>query len=91
MTFQGWYKFYFFFVPSGRIGPPKLVITKKEDQIIVDIFHPLITVNENEPQAIYDDENTCYTFTYNVFVRINGSEVCFYFIFFKMEIFLLLA
>ncbi|KAJ8797340.1 hypothetical protein J1605_017568 [Eschrichtius robustus] len=64
----------FILCKEGKIGPPKLGIRKKEDQIIVDIFHPLITVNENEPEAIYDDENTCYTFTYNVFVRINGSE-----------------
>ncbi|XP_057594897.1 interferon gamma receptor 1 isoform X2 [Hippopotamus amphibius kiboko] len=59
---------------EGKIGPPKLGIRKKEDQIIVDIFHPSITVNGNEAEAIYDDENACYTFTYNVFVRINGSE-----------------
>ncbi|XP_014417908.2 interferon gamma receptor 1 isoform X1 [Camelus ferus] len=58
----------------GKIGPPKLDIRKKEDQIIVDIFHPFITENGNEPELVYDDENSCYTFTYNVFVRINGSE-----------------
>lgn len=69
---------YFFFVlhPPGKVGPPKLGIRKKENQIIVDIFHPLITVNGKEPEAMYDDENACYTFTYTVFVSVNGSEVC---------------
>lgn len=67
---------FLFPTPQGRIGPPKLGIRKKENQIIVDIFHPLITVNGKEPEPMYDDENTCYTFTYHVFDDVNRSEVC---------------
>ncbi|XP_020737714.2 interferon gamma receptor 1 isoform X1 [Odocoileus virginianus] len=64
----------FILCKEGKVGPPKLGIRKKENQITVDIFHPLITVNGKEPEAMYDDENACYTFTYTVFVSVNGSE-----------------
>ncbi|XP_005684864.3 PREDICTED: interferon gamma receptor 1 isoform X2 [Capra hircus] len=64
----------FILCKEGKVGPPKLGIRKKENQIIVDIFHPLITVNGKEPEPMYDDENTCYTFTYHVFVSVNRSE-----------------
>ncbi|NP_001171378.1 interferon gamma receptor 1 precursor [Sus scrofa] len=65
----------FILCQQGKFGPPKLGIRKKEDQIIVDIFHPLITTNGNVPAVVDDDDdNNCYTFTYKVFVRINGSE-----------------
>lgn len=78
--------------PPGRIGPPKLGIRKKQDQIIIDIFHPLAVINGKEPEAIYDEENNCHMFMYNVYVRINGSDVCISIsFFFKTEIFLLLA
>lgn len=92
VTFQGQYKVCFFFVPLGKFGPPKLGIRKKEDQIIVDIFHPLITTNGNVPAVVDDDDdNNCYTFTYKVFVRINRSEVCLSISSFKTENFLGLA
>lgn len=62
-------------MPTREIWTPKLGIRKKEDQIIVDIFHPLITTNGNVPAVVDDDDdNNCYTFTYKVFVRINRSE-----------------
>ncbi|KAF5920076.1 hypothetical protein HPG69_014444 [Diceros bicornis minor] len=59
---------------QGKVGPPKLDIRKKEDQIMIDIFHPLIGVKGFEPEAMYDEESTCYMFTYKVYVRINGSS-----------------
>nr|XP_017536791.1 interferon gamma receptor 1 isoform X2 [Manis javanica] len=64
----------FILCQQGRIGPPKLGIRKKQDQIIIDIFHPLAVINGKEPEAIYDEENNCHMFMYNVYVRINGSD-----------------
>lgn len=59
----------------GKFGPPNASIRQKEDEIIINIYHPL-AVDGNEPEAIYDEENSCSIFVYNVYVRINGSEVC---------------
>ncbi|XP_011354465.1 interferon gamma receptor 1 isoform X1 [Pteropus medius] len=64
----------FILCKQGEVGPPKLDIRQKEDHIIIDIYHPLVIVNEKELGVIYDEETTCYTFMYNVCVRINGSE-----------------
>ncbi|ELK09683.1 Interferon-gamma receptor alpha chain [Pteropus alecto] len=64
----------FILCKQGEVGPPKLDIRQKEDHIIIDIYHPLVIVNEKELGVIYDEETTCYTFMYNVYVRINGSE-----------------
>ncbi|KAK2499476.1 hypothetical protein MC885_018150 [Smutsia gigantea] len=64
----------FILCQQGRIGPPKLGIRKKQDQLIIDIFHPLAVINGKEPEAIYDEENNCHIFMYNVYVRINGSD-----------------
>lgn len=55
-----------------KIGPPKQNIRHKEDQLIIDIFDPVLTVNEEELENIYDK---CYMFTYKVYVRINGSLI----------------
>ncbi|XP_058163527.1 interferon gamma receptor 1 [Dasypus novemcinctus] len=62
---------------QGKIGPPKLDVRKKKDKIIVDIFHPLIIINGEAMKAIYDydDNSNCHNFNYDVYVRINGSEV----------------
>ncbi|XP_036901561.1 interferon gamma receptor 1 isoform X2 [Sturnira hondurensis] len=55
-----------------KIGPPKLRTRKKGDQVIVDIFHPLAS---NYEQELEDDEygGRCDTFTYNVYVTVNGT------------------
>uniref|UniRef100_K9IKH2 Interferon gamma receptor 1 n=1 Tax=Desmodus rotundus TaxID=9430 RepID=K9IKH2_DESRO len=53
-----------------KIGPPKLSTRKRGDQIIVDILHPLAF--EQELEDVYDGEH-CATFTYNVYVRVNGT------------------
>ncbi|XP_077000240.1 interferon gamma receptor 1 isoform X2 [Tamandua tetradactyla] len=61
---------------QGKVGPPRLDVRKKEDHIIVDIAHPLFSTNNEVTKDIYDYEyNDCYTFIYDVYVRINGSEV----------------
>uniref|UniRef100_A0A8C5Y566 Interferon gamma receptor 1 n=1 Tax=Microcebus murinus TaxID=30608 RepID=A0A8C5Y566_MICMU len=65
----------FILCQHGKVGPPKLAIRKKENQIIIDIFHPLIIVNGEEQGVMYDDENTCYTFMYKAIVTVNGSEI----------------
>ncbi|XP_012520616.1 PREDICTED: interferon gamma receptor 1 [Propithecus coquereli] len=65
----------FILCQHGKIGPPKLAIRKKENQIIIDIYHPLIIVNGEEQGAMYDDENACYTFMYSAYVTVNGSEI----------------
>uniref|UniRef100_A0A9L0SEZ3 Interferon gamma receptor 1 n=1 Tax=Equus caballus TaxID=9796 RepID=A0A9L0SEZ3_HORSE len=63
----------FILCQHGKIGPPKLDIRKKDDQIIIDISHPLFAVNGFDLEAMYDDENACYEFVYKVYVKINGS------------------
>ncbi|XP_028366114.1 interferon gamma receptor 1 [Phyllostomus discolor] len=55
-----------------KVGPPKLSIRKTEDQIIVDIFHPLASVHEQDLEEIYDG-GRCDIFTYNVYVKVNGT------------------
>lgn len=55
-----------------QVGPPKLSARKRGDQIIVDIFHPLTSVHEQELEDVYDEEG-CDIFTYNVYVRVNGT------------------
>ncbi|XP_036171877.1 interferon gamma receptor 1 isoform X1 [Myotis myotis] len=62
----------FILCQQGKVGPPNLHISHKEDQIIINIFHPLIMVNGTVLGTIYGDE-TCYTFMYKVHERINGS------------------
>ncbi|XP_016060404.1 PREDICTED: interferon gamma receptor 1, partial [Miniopterus natalensis] len=57
---------------KGKFGPPKLGIRHKEDRIIIDVFHPLIIVKEEVRGTMYHVSD-CYTFTYKVYVRINGS------------------
>lgn len=70
------YFFFVFFTANlGEVGPPKLDIRRKEDHIIIDIHHPLVIVNGEDLGVMYD-ESTCYAFTYDVYVRINGNEVC---------------
>uniref|UniRef100_A0A2R9AUN0 Interferon gamma receptor 1 n=1 Tax=Pan paniscus TaxID=9597 RepID=A0A2R9AUN0_PANPA len=60
---------------DGKIGPPKLDIRKEEKQIMIDIFHPSVFVNGDEQEVDYDPETTCYIRVYNVYVRMNGSEI----------------
>lgn len=63
-----------FLLTTGNIGPPAVGIRKMENQIIIDIFHPLTNISGREPVPIYD-ENNCHIFIYTVNLRINGSEV----------------
>ena len=60
---------------TGKIGPPALGIRKMENQIIIDLFHPLTAISGRQAVPIYD-ENNCHTFMYIVYMKINGSEVC---------------
>uniref|UniRef100_A0A8D2DN50 Interferon gamma receptor 1 n=1 Tax=Sciurus vulgaris TaxID=55149 RepID=A0A8D2DN50_SCIVU len=60
---------------QGKIGPPKLDIRKKEEHIIIDIFHPLIFIRGRKWVTLYDDEIGCYPLEYIVHVKINGSEM----------------
>lgn len=56
-----------------KVGPPKLSTRKRGDQIIVDIFHPLASsVHEQELEDMYDEDH-CDIFTYNVYVKVNGT------------------
>ncbi|KAK1338053.1 hypothetical protein QTO34_001161 [Cnephaeus nilssonii] len=64
----------FILCQHGKVGPPKLQISHKEDQIIINIFHPLIIINGEEQGAIYGEE-TCDTFMYKVYERINGGLI----------------
>ncbi|KAM5251309.1 LOW QUALITY PROTEIN: interferon gamma receptor 1-like [Hipposideros larvatus] len=57
---------------EGKVGPPNLDVRQEENQIIIDIFHPLVVVDGKELAAIYDEENTCYSFI--MYERISGSE-----------------
>ncbi|XP_030742686.2 interferon gamma receptor 1 [Echinops telfairi] len=67
----------FIICKDGKVGPPKLHIREKEDIIIIDIFHPLVIVNGTELGTVFASEDTCYSFTYNVNVKTNGSKaVC---------------
>nr|XP_025853682.1 interferon gamma receptor 1 [Vulpes vulpes] len=58
---------------QGKIGPPALGIRKMENQIIIDLFHPLTAISGRQAVPIYD-ENNCHTFMYTVYMKINGSE-----------------
>lgn len=51
---------------KGKVGPPGLDIGRKEDQLIVHIFHPKVNVSQ---ETMFGDGNTCYTFDYTVFVK----------------------
>ncbi|XP_003986655.1 interferon gamma receptor 1 [Felis catus] len=63
----------FILCKQGKIGPPELGIRNMEKHIIIDIFHPLAIISGMEPVAIYGEEN-CYSFKYEVHLRINGNE-----------------
>ncbi|KAM4866116.1 interferon gamma receptor 1 [Thomomys bottae] len=61
---------------QGEIGPPALNVRRKEDQIIADIFHPLVVVN-GQVQGVISEamyEGSCYTFDYKVYLRVSGSK-----------------
>ncbi|XP_004674182.1 PREDICTED: interferon gamma receptor 1 [Condylura cristata] len=57
---------------QGKIGPPTLDIRIKGGEVITDIFHPLSMINES--YALYDEENACYSFIYNVYVKVHENE-----------------
>ncbi|CAK6446629.1 unnamed protein product [Pipistrellus nathusii] len=63
----------FILCQQGKVGPPKLDISHKEDQLIINIFHPLIVVNGKELGFIFG-EDTCYT-NYQVYERINEGLI----------------
>ncbi|XP_006834774.1 PREDICTED: interferon gamma receptor 1 [Chrysochloris asiatica] len=60
---------------QGKIGPPKVDVKRQENQIIIDVFHPFIIINGKERTLFDYDEDACYNLIYDVYVRINGSEV----------------
>lgn len=51
---------------NGKVGPPGLDIRRKEDRLIVHIFHPEVSVSR---ETMFGDGSTCYTFDYTVFVK----------------------
>ncbi|XP_019588336.2 interferon gamma receptor 1 [Rhinolophus sinicus] len=63
----------FILCEEWKFGPPNVDIRQKEDEIVIDISHPLV-VDGKEPEAMYDEGDSCYIFVYDVYVRINGSE-----------------
>lgn len=64
---------YTFPFSPGKVGPPGLDIRRKEDQLIVHVFHPEVVVNGKSQGTMYGDGNTCYTFDYTVYVAHNRS------------------
>ncbi|XP_048210126.1 interferon gamma receptor 1 [Perognathus longimembris pacificus] len=66
----------FILCKQGEIGPPTLNVRRKEDEIIADIFHPLVEINEEVEGIMYEAmyEGSCHTFDYNVYLRVNGSK-----------------
>ncbi|XP_044533036.1 interferon gamma receptor 1 [Gracilinanus agilis] len=59
---------------QGKIGPPKLKVQMKDHQLIVDISHPLIIVENKKKGIVYDHyEDECSMFSYKVYWKINGS------------------
>ncbi|XP_066104280.1 interferon gamma receptor 1 [Saccopteryx bilineata] len=65
----------FILCQHGKIGPPEVDIRHKDDQIIIDILHPLVSENGEELEAECYEEISCYTYIYNLYVRINGSLI----------------
>lgn len=59
---------------NGKIGPPKVVIRREKDFVITDIFHPLRMINSEESEPIYDEEDSCYLFFYDVYVKTSENE-----------------
>ncbi|XP_028638438.1 interferon gamma receptor 1 [Grammomys surdaster] len=55
---------------KGKVGPPGLDIRRKEEQLVVHIFHPEVNVNG---ETMFGDGSTCYTFDYTVYVEHNRS------------------
>ncbi|KFO32231.1 interferon gamma receptor 1 [Fukomys damarensis] len=60
---------------EGKIGPPKLTVTQEEDHIIIDVIDPVVHLNGEGQEAMYD---ACYTLIYKVYVRENTSETIMY-------------
>ncbi|XP_029414010.1 interferon gamma receptor 1 isoform X2 [Nannospalax galili] len=59
---------------SGRkIGPPRVDIKRREEQVTVDIFHPEVIVNGEVLGIMFDDDSVCHTFDYRVYVRRNRT------------------
>ncbi|GAB1294941.1 Interferon gamma receptor 1 [Apodemus speciosus] len=58
---------------KGKVGPPGLNIRRKEDQLVVHVFHPEVVVSGESQGTIFGDGNTCYTFDYTVYVTHNRS------------------
>lgn len=59
---------------EGKIGPPTVDIRREKDTVITHIFDPLMMVNEEESEVIYDEEKYCYTFFYKLYVETNENE-----------------
>lgn len=54
---------------KGKVGPPGLDIRRKEDRLVVHVFHPEVTVNGESQETMFGDGSTCYTFDYTVHVK----------------------
>ncbi|KAL1770086.1 interferon gamma receptor 1 [Sigmodon hispidus] len=59
---------------QGKVGPPDLDIRRSGDQLIVNVFHPVVIINGERHGIMFDnDEITCYTFLYTIYVQKNTS------------------
>ncbi|XP_008820268.1 interferon gamma receptor 1 isoform X1 [Nannospalax galili] len=58
---------------QGKIGPPRVDIKRREEQVTVDIFHPEVIVNGEVLGIMFDDDSVCHTFDYRVYVRRNRT------------------
>ncbi|CAH6778107.1 interferon gamma receptor 1 [Phodopus roborovskii] len=58
---------------QGKVGPPKLDIRGKGDQLTVNVFHPEVIINGERHGVMFEDESTCHTFFYTIYVQSNRS------------------
>lgn len=68
---------YTFPFSPGKVGAPSLDIREKGDKLILNVFHPEVIINGEWHGVMFDDDSTCYTFSYNIYVHRNRSgQVC---------------
>uniref|UniRef100_A0A8C2MWH5 Interferon gamma receptor 1 n=1 Tax=Cricetulus griseus TaxID=10029 RepID=A0A8C2MWH5_CRIGR len=58
---------------QGKVGAPSLDIREKGDKLILNVFHPEVIINGEWHGVMFDDDSTCYTFSYNIYVHRNRS------------------
>ncbi|XP_055455428.1 interferon gamma receptor 1 [Psammomys obesus] len=54
---------------QGKVGPPGLDIRRKEDWLVVHVFHPEVIINGERLGVMFDDISTCHTFDYTVYMK----------------------